>query len=67
MQAYEFQTTAKDGYIEIPIEYKNICNAKVKVIILAEEKPVKSKRSLFPDFSIDTTGYKFDREEANER
>ena len=67
MQAYEFQTTARNGYIEIPDEYKIFGNAKIKVIIFTEEKPVKSKRSLFPDFTVDTTGYKFDREEANER
>ena len=67
MEAYEFQTISKDGIIKIPDEYKKIFNAKIKVIILAEEKPLNNKRSIFPDFTVDTTGYKFDRVEANER
>jgi len=67
MQAYEFQTVTKDGFIQIPNDYNKIKNAKVKVIILSEENHGISKKSLFPDFTIDTEGYKFDRAEANER
>ena len=67
MQAYEFQTMVNDGFIKIPDEYNKIKNSKIKVIILTEEKPIKNKRSLFPNFTIDTTNYKFNRDEANER
>ena len=66
MQAYEFQTVAHNGIIEIPEEYKQKIISKIKVIVLTED-PVPNKKSLFPDFTIDTTGYKFNREEANER
>ena len=67
MQAYEFQTISKDGIIKIPDEYQRIINTKVKVIVLAEEKPMFNKRNFFPDFTVDTTDYVFDREGANER
>jgi len=67
MQAYEFHTTAKDGFIKIPDEYAKKIASNVRVIVLAGEKSKKDKRSLFPDLGLDTTGYKFNREEANER
>ena len=66
MQAYEFQTVARNGIITIPDEYKQKIISKIKVIVLTEE-PALDKKSLFPNFTIDTTGYKFNREEANER
>ncbi|MCL2095329.1 MAG: hypothetical protein FWH10_00320 [Oscillospiraceae bacterium] len=66
MRAYEFQTFVHNGIIPIPDEYKKKIISKIKVIVLTEES-VPDKKSLFPDFTIDTTGYKFDREEANER
>ena len=67
MQAFEFHTTAQNGFIKIPDEYIRRIPASVKVIVLAGEKKRIGKRSLFPDFKIDTTGFVFDREEANER
>ncbi len=67
MQAFEFHTTARDGFIKIPDEYVRRIPSSVKVIVLAGEKKKSGKRSLFPDFGIDTSGFVFDREEANER
>jgi hypothetical protein len=67
MQAYEFHTTAQNGFIKIPDEYVRKIPTAVKVIVLADDKPKTGKRSLFPDFGIDTTGFVFDRDEANER
>ena len=67
MQAFEFHTTAQDGFIRIPEEYIRKIPSSVKVIVLAGEKPKSGKRNLFPDFGIDTTGFVFDREQANER
>jgi len=37
MQAYEFYTTAENGFIRIPDEYKNKISSKFKVIILDEK------------------------------
>ena len=67
MQAFEFRTTAQDGFIRIPDEYVKKIPTSVKVIVYASEKPKSGKRSFFPDFDIDTTGFVFSREEANER
>ena len=39
----------------------------VRVIVLADERPKERKKALFPYFAIDTNGYTFNREEANER
>lgn len=67
MQAFEFQTTAQNGFIKIPDQYANEIPENIKVIVLAQKKPKTGKRNFFPDFSINTTGYEFNREEANER
>ncbi len=67
MQAYEFNTTTSNGFIKIPNEFTKKIPSDVRVIVLTEEKPKVSKKALFPDFGIDTTGYTFNREEANER
>lgn len=71
MESYEFNTSLSDGIIRIPIEFhekifKNAKNVKVIIIPEADEK-VSAKKSFFPYFAVDTTGYVFDREEANER
>jgi hypothetical protein len=67
MQTYEFNTTASNGFIKIPAEYEKKINSDVRVIVLTDES-TKIKRDIaFPYFALDMTGYKFNREEANER
>ena len=66
MQAFEFQTTTQDGVIRIPDRFKSKITPNIKVIILSGEQE-KPKKAPFPYFAVDTTGYVFDREEANER
>jgi hypothetical protein len=39
MYAVEFQTTAKDGVIENPLEYRAQVPGRVRVIVLADESP----------------------------
>ena len=72
MEAYEFQTAVNDGVIRIPVKYRNKLSGKVKVILMRENdirKKTNNKKTKadFPYFAIDTTGYVFNREEANER
>ncbi len=67
MQAFEFQSATRNGFIKIPDEYARRMPPNVKVIILADEKSKSNKRTQFPDFSVDTAGFTFNREEANER
>ena len=75
MQAYEFYATLENGAIKIPKQYQNRITSGAKVIVL-NSKPRKSNREkanaqkrtdLLSPITIDTRGWKFDREEANER
>jgi len=72
MESYEFKTSLNDGIIRIPIEFrekifKNAKNVKVIIIPDINEEELNIKKIPFPYFAVDTTGYVFDREEANER
>lgn len=42
MYAIEFQTKVENGHIEIPMEFKDRLAGCVRVIVLAEEQPVKT-------------------------
>ena len=44
MKAIEFETQTRKGIIKIPKEYKELANAYVKIIILAEERDVKLEK-----------------------
>ena len=76
MQAFEFYTSPKDGIIQIPEQYRSQVSEQVLVIVL-EHKPSmqnqhgkaskKRKSDLLLPPTLDTRGWKFDREEANER
>ena len=75
MQAYEFYTKPKDGALPIPEEYRQLITDNVMVIVL-EKKPSKlnnntaygvRKTNLLSPPVLETKGFKFNREEANER
>ena len=69
MHAIEFKSKIDNGIINIPEEYKEETEKMVyaKVIILPEGRPEKRKKAKFNAISINTKGFKFDREEANAR
>ena len=67
MQAVEFNAVVENGVIPIPHEYKNSIAEKVRVIVLSELNAEKPKKKKIYSIGIDMTGFKFDREEANER
>ena len=73
MQAYEFYATPENGVIKIPERYRNKIKADVKVILLEEvseqndSKSVRQKSDLLLPPTMKTKGWKFNREEANER
>ena len=75
MEAFEFYAKPENGFIKIPELYKNRFVTEVRVILL-DEKPFRLNREtdkarrksdlLLPP-TLDTKGWKFSREEANER
>ena len=74
MQTYEFYTTPKNGIIKIPEQYKDKIKSSVKVIVHENIYPNPDNASglfkrtdLLSPISIDTKGWTFDKEEANER
>ncbi len=75
MQAIEFESNSYNGIIEIPEIYKDWYGKTVKVILLTEtESEIRDKDTdkselmqFFDWFNADLTGYKFNRDEANER
>jgi hypothetical protein len=75
MSITQFDTTVEGNMIPIPEEYADAFHSGTKVTVLNnDQKRIRKCRSeprtLLPeDFTafIDTRGFKFDREEANER
>jgi len=75
MQAYEFLAKPENGAIPIPEEFRNRITSDVKVIVLEtkqngfgfKEANNGYKSDLLLPPTLDTKGWKFNREEANER
>ena len=75
MQTYEFYAKPEDGMIKIPEQYRNKVVSEVKVILLDQKEwrfdreaiNTRCKSDLLLPPTVDTTGWKFSREEANER
>ena len=67
MQAVEFSAIVENGVIPIPRQYKDSVTDKVRVIVLSEAKTEKPKKKKIYSIGLDMTGYRFNREEANER
>jgi hypothetical protein len=74
MSVIQFETTVEDNMIRIPGEYIGQIPERVKVMLLDTEKPRFRPKTIeqLPDIQeflpfLDTKGWKFNREEANER
>jgi hypothetical protein len=75
MQAYEFFARPENGSILIPEPYRDMIKREIKVIILDEwsEKSeavtssAERKTDLLLSPSLDTQGWTFNKDEANER
>ncbi|MBF0467544.1 MAG: hypothetical protein HQK61_01440 [Desulfamplus sp.] len=75
MQAVEFESKSYNGIIEIPAIHKEWYDRPVKVILLTDNKLKNSSKDtdksglihFFNRFNADLTGYRFNRDEANER
>jgi len=66
MQAYQFYTTAENGFIRIPDEYREKIGTKIEVTVINNEQFDICQNDIFPPL-IDTKSWIFNREEANER
>ncbi|MCL1875549.1 MAG: hypothetical protein FWF87_04755 [Synergistaceae bacterium] len=75
MQAYEFYAMPENGAIKIPEQYRNRITSGVKVIVL-EQKPISERKGeiiyhqksdLLLSPTMNTNGWRFSRDEANER
>ncbi|MEN8220117.1 MAG: hypothetical protein ABFS56_27960 [Pseudomonadota bacterium] len=73
MQVVEFIAKVQNRQISIPEIYKDWYNNTVRVVLLREPKPLPQEtdstelQRFFDEFNADLTGYRFNREEANER
>ena len=75
MPTIEFYAKPENGTIKIPTQYKDLVTSVVKVILQEQKAPAnnaikpalqkKSDSLLVP--SIATNGWRFSREDANER
>lgn len=75
MQTVEFESKSYNGIIQIPVIHKEWYDRPVKVILLTDTKLKNSSKDsdkseligFFDRFNADLTGYRFNRDEANER
>jgi|SaaInl8_200m_RNA_FD_contig_123_13583_length_756_multi_3_in_0_out_2_2 hypothetical protein len=73
MQTIQFESKSYNGIIGIPKDHRDWYDRTLKVILLKKNGQVvrdtdKAEIMRFVDrFNADLTGYKFDRDEANER
>jgi hypothetical protein len=75
VQAYEFYAVPKNGIIPIPEPYKSKITSRIKVILLEQTPSVsdsgeateRKRTDCLSPVAIDTRGWTFDKEEANER
>lgn len=70
MEAIEFITDVENGKITIPKKYASNLPQQLRVIILVDtkkEKKTAKKKVTFSAFKVKSKGFKFNRDEANER
>jgi hypothetical protein len=71
MRTVEFNSVIEGDIIRVPERYKNITGSTVRVTIMPSEEIVTKRKTLgpedFTELKIQTRGWKFDRDEANER
>ena len=73
MYAVEFQATIENGIVHIPKEYKDLQEKReVRFFIMYDNSDkyrtnIKKRKKKMSAISIDTIGFKFDRDEAHER
>ena len=64
METYSFRAVPKNGMVAFPIAYEE---KLVEITVRVIDSTAKRKRDLLSPISVNTTDWKWDREEANER
>jgi hypothetical protein len=68
MAVIAFETVASNGSITIPEQYRQLFSGAVRLLVRVEPLPAAEKKeSIFKAARISTKGFRFNREEANER
>ncbi|MBU2569382.1 MAG: hypothetical protein KJ725_04970 [Gammaproteobacteria bacterium] len=70
MHSVEFETDTQGQFIEIPEEYQEFRSKHIKVLLTLDEnnqQPAKQPTRRVSAMSLDTRGFKFNRDEANTR
>ena len=68
MYTYTFQAELNGEFVPIPEELRNLKKKATFVVVMPEEDETDSRpRKFAPELFIPTKGFKFNREEANER
>jgi hypothetical protein len=73
MEAIEFKTVIQNGQVSVPPQYSSRWEGKtIRVIVLDDSEIVpepikKSEKTICSAISLNTRGFKFDRDEANAR
>ncbi|REJ44175.1 MAG: hypothetical protein DWQ54_01100 [Microcystis flos-aquae TF09] len=73
MEAIEFRTVIHDGQVSVPPRYSSRWEGKmIRVIVLDDSEIVpdssqKTEKTMFEAISLNTRGFRFDRDEANAR
>ncbi|MBD3808590.1 MAG: hypothetical protein IE880_07735 [Epsilonproteobacteria bacterium] len=72
MYAVEFQATIENGIVRIPEEYRDLQEkGEVRFVIMYDDSDnkyrtnIQKKRKKMSAISIDTIGFKFNRDEAH--
>jgi hypothetical protein len=69
MQSYEFNAVVHNGIIRVPKQYLGKQISMAKVILLPDTPAtlISNRKNKFTAMKLKTVGFKFNREEANER
>jgi hypothetical protein len=72
VKAIEFSGDVKNGMVKIPKKFlSSLSDGSVRIIILVNEQEALNKKlplkKRFKSIGLDTRGFKFDRDDANER
>lgn len=67
MRAVEFKSKPHDNVVDLPPDLRDWNGRRVRVILLSEESSELAAEPIFKAISLKTSGFRFDRDDANAR